>query len=323
MNKVNIAIITCENYTCSQAISVEKEQERKLNVKNYDHVNYNPIHSNKNVVLEHDTYIDKFKTFREYVKDYRVREGITGRFNIDTSNDRNATKTLSCFVVGGSKDFITSMTRLEQIEYFRSALEFLKQEYPTFHIVDARIHYDEKGLPHSHVSMLPIYINDDNRKTFNVSACQKGKDYFCGFQERFYNHIKEHYPDKSLIRSNPEKDHDNKLSVKEYKEQQELKKELHKENEKLKEKAEKLKELDEKLSKREELLNVLSNYHCHIDDYCERIGISLFQYEKQCFMADKGYGDYPEPEKYNPEREIELPKSCYEKEYEHNQSRYE
>lgn len=317
MNNVNIAIITCENYTCSQAISVEKEQERKLNVKNYDHVNYDPIHSNKNVVLEHDTCIDKFKTFREYVKDYKVREGITGRFNIDTSNDRNATKALSCFVVGGSKDFITSMTRLEQIEYFRSALEFLKQEYPTFHIVDARIHYDEKGLPHSHVSMLPIYINEDNRKTFNVSACQKGKDYFCRFQERFYNYIKEHYPDKSLIRSNPEKDHDNKLSVKEYKEQQELKKELHRVNEKLKEKAGKLKALVKKLSDREEQLKEFYNYHTLVDEYCERTGTTLFQYEKQCFMASRGYECYPDPESHNPERIIEPTFSEPEKDYEH------
>ena len=27
-------------------------------------------------------------------------------------------------------------------------------------------------------------------------------------------------------------------------------------------------------------------------------------YEKQCFYASKGYGEYPEPEKSNPDREI-------------------
>jgi hypothetical protein len=314
---VNIAIITNENYTCVQAISVEKEQERKLNVKNYDNVNYNPAYSNRNVVLEHDTNIDKFKTFRDYVKDYRVREEVVGRFNIDTTNDRNATKTLSCFVVGGSKDFITSMTQNEQIKYFQTALEFLKLEYPTFHTVDARVHFDEQGLPHAHISMLPIYVHHDGRKTFNVSNYQKGKDYFIGFQERFYSHVKEHYPDKNLVRRNPEKDHDSKLSVKEYKEQKELKKEIISHNEILKEIVAQLKEMNLKLNDREEQLRTISNYHNHIDEYCRDNGLTLFQYEKQCFMADKNYGNYPDPEKYNLERKNESNWSEPNRDYEH------
>lgn len=69
-----------------------------------------------------------------------------------------------------------------------------------------------------------------------MSAHQKGKDYFQGFQNRFYNYIKERYPEKDLIRSNPQKDHKNKLSVREYKEQKEIKEELIRENEKFKEK---------------------------------------------------------------------------------------
>ena len=70
----------------------------------------------------------------------------------------------------------------EQVEYFRSGLEFLKEEYPTFHVVDSRIHYDEKGLPHMHTSMLSIHVKENGDKTFNVSQHQKGKDYFRGFK---------------------------------------------------------------------------------------------------------------------------------------------
>ena len=43
-----------------------------------------------------------------------------------------------------SRDLISSMTRTEQTEYFKAGLEFLKAEYPTSHIVDSRIHYDEQ-----------------------------------------------------------------------------------------------------------------------------------------------------------------------------------
>lgn len=70
--------------------------------------------------------------------------------------------------MSGSQELISSMTRTEQTEYFKAGLEFLKAEYPTFHIVDSRIHYDEKGLPHMHTSMLPIHIKADGNKTLNI-----------------------------------------------------------------------------------------------------------------------------------------------------------
>lgn len=79
--------MTCENYNCTDANSVEKEQERTLNVKDYSHVNYEPGKSDRNVILEHDNKIDEYKTFRAYVKSYKEAEHITGRFNIDTTSD--------------------------------------------------------------------------------------------------------------------------------------------------------------------------------------------------------------------------------------------
>ena len=233
--------MTCENYNCTDANSVEREQERTLTVKNLDHVNYDPAKSDRNVVLEHDSRADQFKTFRAYVKDYKEQEHITGRFNVDTTSDRNATKVLSCFVMSGSHDLMASMTREEQIEYFRAGLDFLKQEYPTFHVVDSRIHFDEKGLPHMHSSMLPIHEKEDGSKSFNVSKHQKGKDYFRGFQDRFYDHMRERYPDKDLQRTDPNRDHDKKLSVREYKENQDFKRELEQEHKRLVAKNEKLK----------------------------------------------------------------------------------
>lgn len=105
--------MTCENYNCTDANSVEREQERTLTVKNLDHVNYDPDKSDRNVVLEHDSRADQFKTFRAYVKDYKEQEHITGRFNVDTTSDRNATKVLSCFVMSGSHNLMASMTREE------------------------------------------------------------------------------------------------------------------------------------------------------------------------------------------------------------------
>ena len=297
--------MTCENYNCTDANSVEREQERTLTVKNLDRVNYDPDKSDRNVVLEHDSRTDQFKTFRAYVKDYKEQEHIVGRFNIDTTSDRNATKVLSCFVMSGSHDLIASMTREEQIEYFRAGLDFLKEEYPTFHVVDSRVHYDEKGLPHMHTSMLPIHVKEDGSKSFNVSKHQKGKDYFRGLQDRFYEHMRERYPDKDLQRTDPQRDHDKKLSVKEYKENQDFKRELEQERQRLIERNEKLKAIGEQIDRTYEEAEKTYRYNLEVERYCQEQGITFAQYEKQCFWAERDWGNYPEPERHNPDKNIE------------------
>lgn len=296
--------MTCENYNCKDANSVEREQERTLCVKDLSHVNYNPEQSDRNVILEHDNKADEYKTFRAYVTAYKEQEHIGGRFNIDTTSDRNTTKVLSCFVMSGSHDLIASMTRNEQIEYFRAGLDFLKEEYPTFHVVDSRIHFDEKGLPHCHTSMLPIHVKEDGSRSFNVSQHQKGKDYFRGFQDRFYGYMKERYPDKELERVDPQKEHRKKLSVREYKENQDFKKEIEQERQRLLTKNEKLQEIQKQLDSAYQKAEKAYEHKLRIEEYCREQGITYTQYERQCFYADRGYGEYPEPEKSNPDREI-------------------
>ena len=207
--------------------------------------------------------------------------------------------------MSASRDLIASMTREEQVEYFKSGLDFLKKEYPSFHVVDSRVHYDEKGLPHCHTSMLPIHEKENGSKSFNISQHQKGKDYFKGFQDRFYEHMKERYPKKDLQRTDPNRSHDKKMSVKEYKENQEMKKEIEQERQRLLSKTERLKDIEMQINNRLQETEQVRQYNEIVDRYCESIGITYYQYEKQCFNADRGYNDYPEPERYNPERAIE------------------
>lgn len=304
-DSINIAIMTCENYNCTDANSVEREQERRLSVKDLSKINYDPERSNKNIILEHDKEIDRHKTFKEYVRDYKEREDITGRFNIDTVSDRNATKVLSCFVMSGSRNLIATMTRTEQVYYFRNGLEFLKQEYPTFHLVDARIHYDEKGLPHMHASFLPIHERENGDRVFNVSQCQKGRDYFKGFQDRFYDFMRERFPEKCLERTDPEQEHRRKMSVREYKENKDFEREIEQERQRLLAKNEKLKDIEQQMNEAYEEQEKAQKHLREIERYCERMGLSMYQYEKQCFMADRGYCAYPAPERYNPERQQE------------------
>lgn len=80
-----------------------------------------------------------------------------------------------------------------------------------------------------------------------MSQHQKGKDYFRGFQDRFYGYMKERYPDKELERVDPQKEHRKKLSVREYKENQDFKKEIEQERQRLLTKNEKLQEIQKQL----------------------------------------------------------------------------
>lgn len=302
----------------SESIGVLKEQTRSLNVRDYNNVNYNPELSDKNVILYHNSDLDKYKSFREYLKDFYDKNEIIGRFNIDTKNDRNATKVLSSFVVSGTSDFYKSFNnRNDILDYFRESYEFLKEENPTFYWLDVQVHFDEKGLPHMHASGLPIYEDEKGNRSFNVSKCQRIKDYsiksdfkksqlyYKQFQDRFYEHMRERYPEKDLQRTDPNRDHDKKMKVKEYKEFKELQKEFREKKEHLLEKNEQLKDIEKQMNCREDELLQYNNYFDKVDDYCNKQGITLFQYQKEIFYAERGQGEYPPPERFNPERNIE------------------
>ena len=127
--------------------------------------------------------------------------------------------------------------------------------------------------------------------------------YFC-LQDRFYDHMRERYPDKDLQRTDPNRDHEKKLSVREYKENQDFKRELEQEHKRLVAKNEKLKAISKELDRAHEQSEKAYHYNLEVERYCQEQGITIGQYEKQCFWADRDWGNYPEPERHNPDRNI-------------------
>ena len=95
------------------------------------------------------------------------------------------------------------------------------------------------------------------------------------------------------------------MSVKEYKENQDMKRELEQERQRLLAKSERLKDIDRQLDTVYEQSEKAYRYNLAVERYCHAEGLSIAQYEKQCFWADRGYGEYPEPERNNPDRQIE------------------
>lgn len=71
------------------------------------------------------------------------------------------------------------------------------------------------------------------------------------------------------------------------------------------ERNEQLKQIGAVINNRLEEYEKVQRYNEIVDNYCRNTGITLYQYEKQCFWAERGYNDYPEPERYNPEKQID------------------
>jgi len=124
---------------------------------------------------------------------------------------------LSEFLVTASPEYINLLSAEEQKKYFEKSLEFIEERYGSENILYAMVHNDE-ATPHLHVGVIPI--TEDGR----LSA----KDIFnrqelIALQEDFPKHLQEN--NFEVVRG--EKDSKKKhLSSQEYKEKQDLEKEI-------------------------------------------------------------------------------------------------
>ena len=95
------------------------------------------------------------------------------------------------------------------------------------------------------------------------------------------------------------------LSEKEYKENKDFEHEIEQERQRLLAKNEKLKDIEQQMNEAYEKQERALKHLREVERYCERVGLTRYQYEKQRIMADRGFCDYPAPERHNPERQQE------------------
>lgn len=67
-------------------------------------------------------------------------------------------------------------------------------------------------------------------------------------------------------------------------------------------KNEKLQEIQKQIDSAYQKAEKAYKHNLRIEEYCREQGITYVQYERQCFYADRGYGEYTEPERSNPDR---------------------
>lgn len=200
---------------------VGKEQER--NSYYIEHYYKNPdfdkSQTKRNITLFHDAERDG-KTWERYVKEFREEHDIQGRCNF--RNDNRGTNIATSFFVWVSKEYTDTLTEREQVAFYKDAMDCLKEIFPTYHWVEATIHRDET-TPHLHVIALPLYHDEEKTiTTFNTSKTQGGKYWFRDYQDKMFELMRDkgHNIERGIKGS--EREH---LTVKQYKEMQDLERE--------------------------------------------------------------------------------------------------
>lgn len=93
-------------------------------------------------------------------------------------------------LITASPEFMNSLPKAEQKEYFARALDFLAERVGKQNILSAVVHMDEK-TPHMHLCFVPL--TEDKRLSAKEIVGNKKK--LTQWQDRFWEHMVKKYPD--------------------------------------------------------------------------------------------------------------------------------
>lgn len=189
----NYAISRIESYKYSDVGGVLKEALRIL--PNYNNPDCDPKLSYLNVNLVNTDLCGLSP--EKYILKYREDNNIKGRFVTSAKNPKSLTNCMCQCLFTASSEYLSHLTRDEQLQYFKDCLDFFNSEFPSVHIIAANCHFDER-TPHLHISYIPT-VERVNKKSgeletiFSTTLLMPGKDFFPKYQDRFYNFISDKY----------------------------------------------------------------------------------------------------------------------------------
>lgn len=198
----NFGIIRVQKFQIADVQGIQKHNQRQGKSKSNLDIDYE--RSNQNYDLLNDQNLKYESEIKEQISE-RVKR-----------KPRANSVVLSEFMVTASPEYINSLSADEQKKYFERSLEFIRKRYGKENTLYAVVHHDE-ATPHMHVGVIPI--TEDNRLSakdiFTRSELQQ-------LQSDFPEHMKA--GGFEVERGQPsDKKH---LSPQEYKEKQDLEKEV-------------------------------------------------------------------------------------------------
>ena len=139
--------------------------------------------------------IDKSRTDQNYhivEPNGRYRDAIMTRIEeVGARRRKDSVVMQDCFI-GATPEWIKAMSRSDQEEYFRYAVQFFENRIGKENIISAVVHMDE-ATPHMHLCFIPI-TKLGRLSSKDIIGGPKG---LSEWQDRFYEHISAKYPDIS------------------------------------------------------------------------------------------------------------------------------
>lgn len=137
----NYAIIRMEKFKISDVQGIQKHNQRQGKSKSNPDIDYERSHLNYDLLnREHLQY------------ERKIKDEISERVK---RKPRANSVVLSEFLVTASPEYMQSLTEDEQKRYFERSLDFIKERYGERNTLYAVVHQDEAN-PHMHVGVLPI-----------------------------------------------------------------------------------------------------------------------------------------------------------------------
>lgn len=203
LQMAQFAIIRIQKFQISDVQGIQKHNQRQGISKSNPDIDYSKTEQN------YDLLNDQNLKYESEIKE-KIAEQVKRK-------PRANSVVLSEFMVTASPEYMNSLSAEEQKKYFEKSLEFIQERYGQKNTLYAVVHHDE-ATPHMHVGVIPI--TEDNRLSakdiFNKQELRE-------LQEEFPKHLQKH--DFEIVRGEKgsEKKH---LSSQEYKEKQDLEKEI-------------------------------------------------------------------------------------------------
>jgi len=203
LQMAQFAIIRMQKFQVSDVQGIQKHNQRQGTSKSNPDIDYSKTEQN------YDLLNDQNLKYESEIKE-KIAEQVKRK-------PRANSVVLSEFMVTASPEYMNALSAEEQKTYFEKSLEFIQERYGQKNTLYAVIHHDE-ATPHMHVGVIPI--TEDNRLSakdiFNKQELRE-------LQEEFPKHLQKH--DFEIVRGEKgsEKKH---LSSQEYKEKQDLEKEI-------------------------------------------------------------------------------------------------
>lgn len=231
----NYLVCRIENYKMNQAVGVDWEKEH-LEERGYSNPEWDKTKRDENIILEHDANKDG-KTLPQYIKDFREQNNIQGRMTT-SGKEKSQTNVMTQCIVTTSPEYMNSLSRQEQIDFFKDSLKAFKEMYPSYHTIDAVIHFDEK-TPHMHINSLPLYHNQEKDIwQFSTTETQKGRYHYREFQNHMHDRLSRIY---NIERGVPKEDKEHQ-DKKEWQQLKDKEKQLNEREQGIKEKEQAVQE---------------------------------------------------------------------------------